>query len=619
MSVAVENLPREEGSLRSDRIRNVAIIAHVDHGKTTLVDGLLRQSGAFRDHQVVAERVLDSNDQERERGITIFSKNASVTYRDYLINIVDTPGHADFGGQVERVLGSVDGALLIVDAFEGTMAQTRFVLKKALELGLQIVVVINKIDRPGCEPYRALDQVFDLFVELDASDAQLDFAHVFASARNGTCRLEMSEPDTNLEPIFKLIVERIPAPSVGARPEPVMHVTSLDYSEYVGRLAVGRLRQGMLRVGQTVTHIGEQGVAKKVRITKILYPEGIKPKEIQEAVAGQIISVAGVPDFNIGDTLTGEEPALALPRIEVDPATIAMRFMVSESPFCGLDGGRFLTSNHLIERLEREALADVALRVERGGETGAFPVSGRGVLHLSVLIEKMRREGYEFLVGRPKVITREMDGVIMEPIETITVDVPEPYSGVVIEEINKRKGEMLDMVLDSGHVRLIYDIPARGLIGLRTRLLTLSKGYAVFQQLFKGYERLKASIPQRPTGVLISKERGQSVGYALWKLEDRGTMFIGPGVDVYPGMIVGEHSKAGDLVINVTKGKQLTNMRTHASDDAILLTPPRQLSLEECLEFLNDDECLEVTPKNLRLRKIILDENDRRRAESRAG
>ncbi len=604
--------------MTSDQIRNVAIIAHVDHGKTTLVDGLLKQSGAFRDNQVIAERVLDSNDQERERGITIFSKNASVRYDDFLINIVDTPGHADFGGQVERVLGSVDGALLIVDAFEGPMAQTRFVLQKALELGLRIVVVINKIDRPGCEPYKTLDKVFDLFVELDASDAQLDFPHVFASARNGTSRREMDQPDANLEPVFRLIVDQIPAPAVGPGAEPVMQITSLDYSEYTGRLAVGRLRQGTLRVNQTVTHIGAGGEQRKVRIQRIMYPEGVKPKEIPEAIAGQIISVAGVPDFTIGDTLSGEAEPVALPRIQVDPATISMRFMVSDSPFCGLDGGKFLTSNHLIERLEREALADVALKVERTQDTGAFQVSGRGVLHLSVLIEKMRREGYEFTVGRPRVITKHVDGVALEPIETITVDVPEACSGVVIEEINKRKGEMLDMQLEGANVRLQYDIPARGLIGLRTRLLTLSKGYGVFQQLFKGYERMRAAVPQRPTGVLISKERGQSVAYALWKLQDRGSMFIGPGVDVYPGMIVGESAKEGDLVVNVTKGKQLTNMRTHASDDAIMLTPPRQLSLEECLEFVNDDECVEVTPKHLRVRKILLDENARRRIEARA-
>ncbi|MBV8083888.1 MAG: translational GTPase TypA, partial [Chloroflexi bacterium] len=566
--------------LDSSRIRNVAIIAHVDHGKTTLVDGLLKQSGAFRENQVVEERVLDSNDQERERGITIFSKNASVWYGDYLINIVDTPGHADFGGQVERVLGSVDGALLIVDAFEGPMAQTRFVLKKALELGLRIIVVVNKIDRAGCEPYKTLDQVFDLFVELDASDEQLDFAHVFASARNGTARREMDQLDTNLEPIFRLIVERIPAPSIGHSPEAVMQITSLDYSEYTGRMAVGRLRQGTLKQNQMITHIDELGGQRKVRVQRILYPEGIKPKEIPEAVAGQIISIAGVPDFTIGDTLSAEVEPVALPRIHVDPATISMRFMVSDSPYCGVDGGRFLTSNHLFERLEREAMADVALRVERTQETGSFLVSGRGVLHLSVLIEKMRREGYEFTVGRPKVITKHENGVVMEPIETITVDVPEQYSGVVIEEINRRKGEMLDMRLDGGNVRLQYDIPARGLIGLRTRLMTLSKGYAVLQQLFKGYERLRASIPQRLTGALISKERGQSVGYALWKLQDRGEMFVGPGVDVYPGMIVGENSKDGDLVINVSKGKQLTNMRTHAADDAIVLTPPRQMSVE---------------------------------------
>ncbi|MGH2365406.1 MAG: translational GTPase TypA [Chloroflexota bacterium] len=602
-------------TLESANIRNVAIIAHVDHGKTTLVDGLLKQSGAFRDNQVVDERVLDSDDQERERGITIFSKNASVNYGEYLINIVDTPGHADFGGQVERVLGSVDGALLVVDAFEGVMAQTHFVLKKALELGLAVIVVVNKIDRPGGEPYRTLDQVFDLFVELGASDAQLDFAHVFASARNGTCRREMDQPDSNLSPIFQLIINRVPAPTVGDSPDPVMQITTLDYSDYVGRLAIGRLRQGTLRTNQMVTHLGADGSARRVRVTKIYYPDGIKQKEVDLAVAGQIISVSGVPDCTIGDTLSGEEPAVALPRISVDPPTISMRFMVSDSPFCGLDGGRFLTSNHVYERLQREALSDVALRVERTAETGAFLVSGRGVLHLSVLIETMRREGYEFTVGRPKVITRRINGHLHEPIETITVETPEGTSGPVIEEISKRRGEMTDMSVNGAQTRLRYDIPARGLIGLRSKLMSLTRGYAVFQQSFKGYEPIRGAIETRTTGALLSKERGPAVAYALWKLDDRGTMFITPGAEVYPGMIVGENAREGDLVVNVNRGKQLTNMRTHAADDAIVLTPPRLLSLEERLEFINDDECLEVTPKNLRMRKITLDEQQRRRQD----
>ncbi len=605
-------------SVESSHIRNVAIIAHVDHGKTTLVDVLLRQSGAFRDNQVVNERVMDSNDQERERGITIFSKNASVTFGDYLINIVDTPGHADFGGQVERVLGSVDGALLIVDAFEGVMAQTHFVLKKALDLGLAVIVVVNKIDRPGCEPYKTLDQVFDLFVELNASNEQLDFHHVFASARNGTCRKEMDQPDTNFAPLFQMIVDRIPAPTVGISHDPVMQITSLDYTEHVGRLAVGRLRQGSLKTNQTVTHLRADGTSSKVRVTKIFYPEGIKQKEIPEAIAGQIISLAGIPDFTIGDTISGEENPIALPRIEVDPPTIAMRFMVSDSPFCGMDGGKFLTSNHVYERLERETVSDVALHVEKTPETSSFLVSGRGVLHLSVLIEKMRREGYEFMVGRPKVINRRIDGRLMEPIETIIVDVPDAYSGPVIEEISRRKGEMVDMSVEGAQARLKYDIPARGLIGLRSKLMSLSKGYAVFQQTFKGYEPQRGVIETRATGALISKERGAAVAYALWKLDDRGAMFIGPGTDVYPGMIVGENARDGDLIVNVNRGKQLTNMRTHASDDALVLTPPRILSLEEGLEFINDDECLEVTPKNLRMRKIVLDEAQRRRSESSA-
>jgi GTP-binding protein len=599
--------------MKSSHIRNVAIIAHVDHGKTTLVDGLLRQSGVFREGSVMTERVMDSNDQERERGITILSKNASVNFKDYLINIVDTPGHADFGGQVERVLGTVDGALLIVDAWEGPMAQTRFVTKKALEMGLTLAVVINKIDRPGCEPHKALDKVFDLFGELGATHEQLDFGHIFASGRSGTCRREMTDPDSNFLPLFEMIVNRIPPPTIGTSPNPLLQITSLDFQEFMGRLAVGRLRQGSLKVNQSVTHINEAGQAKKVRVTKILFPEGVKLKEVDEAIAGQIVCLAGIPDFTLGDTLTGEDPPVALPRIKVDPPTISMRFSVNDSPFCGKDGGRFLTSNHIAERLEREAVADVALRVNKSLD-GAYIVSGRGVLHLSVLIEKMRRESYEFTVGRPRVITHEEDGVEMEPVETITIDVPENYSGAVIDEINKRKGEMKDMQLEGTQVKLVYDLPARGLIGLRSKLMSLSKGYAVFQQIFKGYEPMKGHIEQRPNGALICKERGVSVAYALWKLEERGTMFIGPQVDVYTGMIVGENNRGEDMVININKGKQLTNMRTTSSDEATILTPHRQLSLEEALEFINDDEALEITPKNIRIRKILLEENQRKRA-----
>ena len=599
--------------MKSSHIRNVAIIAHVDHGKTTMVDGLLRQSGVFREGSVMTERVMDSNDQERERGITILSKNASVQYKDYLINIVDTPGHADFGGQVERVLGTVDGALLIVDAWEGPMAQTRFVTKKALEMGLTLAVVINKIDRPGCEPHKALDKVFDLFGELGATNEQLDFGHIFASGRSGTCRREMTDPDSNFMPLFEMIVNRIPPPTIGNSPNPLLQITSLDFQEFMGRLAVGRLRQGSLKVNQTVTHINEQGQAKKVRVTKILFPEGVKLKEVDDAIAGQIVCLAGIPDFTLGDTLTGEDPPVALPRIKVDPPTISMRFSVNDSPFCGKDGGRFLTSNHIAERLEREAVSDVALRIAKSGD-GAYVVSGRGVLHLSVLIEKMRRESYEFTVGRPRVITHEEDGVEMEPVETITIDVPENYSGAVIDEINKRKGEMKDMQLDGTQVKLIYDLPSRGLIGLRSKLMSLSKGYAVFQQIFKGYEPMKGHIEQRPNGALICKERGVSVAYALWKLEERGTMFIGPQVDVYTGMIVGENNRSEDMVININKGKQLTNMRTTSSDEATVLTPHKQLSLEEALEFINDDEALEITPKNIRIRKIMLEENQRKRA-----
>jgi GTP-binding protein len=598
--------------MESSKIRNVAIIAHVDHGKTTLVDGLLKQSGAFRENQVISERVMDSNDQERERGITIFSKNASVVYKDTLINIVDTPGHADFGGQVERVLGTVDGALLIVDAFEGPMAQTRFVTKKALELGLTVSVVINKIDRPGCEPEKALDKVFDLFVDLGASDAQLDFKYVFAAGRNGTSRRRMDDPDSNFVPIFDLIVDSIPAPQVGTGDLPVLQITSLDFQEFLGRMAVGRIRQGKIVPNQIVTHINADGVAKKVRVTKILYPDGVKLKEIPVGIAGQIVSLCGIPDFTLGDTISGEENPVAIERIHVDPPTIAMRFWVNDSPFCGLDGGKFLTANHIAERLEREAVSDVALHVEKLDD-GAYRVAGRGVLHLSVIIEKMRREGYEFTVGRPRVLTQQIDGVEMEPVETITIHAPQDYAGMVIDEINKRRGEMLDMGIEGVMTRVVFDIPARGIIGLRTRLLSLSKGYAVFQQLFKGYEPMKGHIEQRPTGALISKERGSAAAYALWKLEDRGVMFIGHGEEVYPGMIVGENNRAEDMTINVIKGKQLTNMRTTSADEATTLTPHRQMSLEECLEFVNDDEAIECTPKNMRLRKIFLDENARKR------
>ncbi len=595
-------------------IRNVAIIAHVDHGKTTLVDGLLRQAGVFRVGQDIEERVMDSFDQERERGITIFSKNCSVQYKEYLINVVDTPGHADFGGQVERVLGSVEGALLIVDAFEGPMAQTRFVTMKALQLGLQIIVVVNKIDRPGCDPHGALDKVFDLFVDLKADPKQLDFRYIFASGREGYAIDQLEDEGRTLGPLFEAIVKHIPSPPESDSPDPLLLITSLDYSEYLGRLAVGKLRRGKLKVNQMVSHTREDGTVQKVRVQKILYPKGLAMGEIPEAITGQIISLSGIQNFTIGDTLSSAEKPEALPRIHVDPPTIAMRFMVNDGPLCGRDGGKFLTSNHIWERLEREALSDVALRIARTDEAGTFLVQGRGVLHISVLIERMRRDLFEFSVGRPQVITQEIDGQMMEPVESISVNVPDEYSGAVIEEISRRKGEMAHMQQEGGQVELRYDIPARGLIGLRTRLLSLSRGYAVFQQIFKGYEPIRGEIAERPTGSLISKESGLSVAYALWKLEDRGVLFIGPGEDVYPGMLVGEHSRPDDLTINVVRGKQLTNMRASGSDDNVTLTPHKKLSLEECLEFIRGDECVEITLKKYRLRKVILDPNARKRS-----
>lgn len=603
-----------------NKIRNIAIIAHVDHGKTTLVDQILKQCGTFHEGEEVNERVMDSGAIERERGITILSKNASVNYKGYHINIVDTPGHADFGGQVERVLGTVDGVLLIVDAFEGPMAQTRFVTQKALSLGLTPIVVINKIDRDGCNPHEALNKVFDLFCELDANEQQLDFSCVYASGRKGICRKEISDPDGDLRILMDLVIDKIPAPKGDPNAAPLLQISTLEYSSFLGRMAVGRVQQGTFKTGMTVAQSfmtdddSETPKVKNIRIQKILHYEGIQSLPIEEAGPGEIVQIAGLEMFDIGDTLSAVENPVHLPRIHIDPPTISMLFTVNTSPLAGKGGGKFLTGNNLAERLERAHMADPALLVEKADGASTFKVSGRGILHLTILIESMRRELYEFTIGSPQVIfQKDENGKLLEPIEKFKVEVPSEYSGPVIEELGRRKGEMIDMNTDENNrVTLEYKVPSRGLLGVRSKLLSLSKGYAVSQSLFLAFEPYKGDIPARTNGVLIAKEPGPAASYALSKLEDRGALFIPPATEVYPGMIIGEHNRTTDIIVNATKGKHLTNMRSKASDDNIQLTPYRRMTLEECVTFINDDECVEVTPQALRLRKITLDPHKRK-------
>ena len=598
-----------------NKIRNIAIIAHVDHGKTTLVDQILKQCGTFHEGEEVNERVMDSGAIERERGITILSKNASVNYKGYHINIVDTPGHADFGGQVERVLGTVDGVLLIVDAFEGPMAQTRFVTQKALSLGLTPIVVINKIDRDGCNPHNALNKVFDLFCELNATEEQLDFSCVYASGRKGICRKEVNDPDGDMRILMDLVIDKIPAPKGDPAAAPLLQISTLEYSSFLGRMAVGRVQQGTFKTGMTVAQsfVTDDDSAtpkvKNIRIQKILHYDGIQSIPINEAGPGEIIQIAGLEMFDIGDTLSSVDNPVHLPRIHIDPPTISMLFTVNTSPLAGKGGGKFLTGNNLAERLERAHMADPALLVEKAEGASTFKVSGRGILHLTILIESMRRELYEFTIGSPQVIfQKDENGKLLEPVEKFKVEVPSEYSGAVIEELGHRKGEMVDMLTDDNNrVALEYNIPSRGLLGIRSKLLSLTKGYAVSQSLFLDFEPYKGDIPARINGVLIAKEPGQAASYALSKLEDRGALFIPPATEVYPGMIIGEHNRTTDIIVNATKGKHLTNMRSKASDDNIQLTPYRRMTLEECVTFINDDECVEVTPQALRLRKITLD------------
>lgn len=588
-------------------IRNVAIIAHVDHGKTTLVDALLKQAGTFRENEHVDERVMDSNDLEKERGITILSKNTAVTYGDYKINIIDTPGHADFGGEVERVLEMVDGVLLLVDAFEGVMPQTRFVLRKALALNLKPIVVLNKIDRPGARPKEVVDEVIDLFFDLAANDEQLGFPVIYASGKQGTATLDLNTPGTDMTPIFETIINYIGAPKVEPDKPLQMLVSSIDYDNYVGRIAIGRVERGSITQGQSVAVCRKDGKIQNLKIGKLYTYQGLKKFEIESAPAGDIIAVMGIPDINIGETIADVNDPEPIPFVDIDEPTLTMTFSVNNGPFAGREG-EFVTSRHLRDRLMKELESNVSLRVEETDSPDSFKVSGRGELHLSVLIETMRREGFEFMVSRPSVIFKEIDGVKCEPIEELVIDVPDEFTGSVIEKLGTRKAEMTNMqVGDRGYTRLEFKIPARGLVGYRSEFLTDTKGNGIMNHVFMGYEPYKGEISPRTKGVLIAFETGKSITYGLYNAQERGTLFIGAGVDVYQGMIIGENPRPEDMEVNVCKEKHLTNTRASGSDDALRLVPPRQMSLEQAIEYIAEDELVEVTPKNIRLRKKILD------------
>jgi len=605
-------------------LRNIAIIAHVDHGKTTLVDKLLAQAGTFAAHQHVAERVLDSNDLERERGITIFAKNCALEYRGTHINIVDTPGHADFGGEVERVLSMVDGVLLLVDAVDGPMPQTRFVTRKALALGLQPIVVVNKVDRPGARPEWVVNQTFELFDELGASEAQLDFPVVYASALYGWAVTDVGEiPKSNetggdLRPLFETILSRVSAPSGNPDAPLQLQVSALDYSSYVGRLGIGRLRRGRLVAGQEVTVLHGERAPMRARVGQVLGFAGLERKPIEAAQAGDIVLVTGIDDLNIGTTLAAVDAPEALPLIAVDEPTLSMEFQVNTSPLAGRDG-KYVTSRNLRERLARELLTNVALRVEDTADTDVFTVYGRGELHLTILIENMRREGYELAVSRPRVVFRDRGGQRCEPFEQLTVDVEDAHQGAIMEALGVRRGELLHMESDGrGRTRLDYRIPARGLIGFQGEFMNLTRGTGLSSHIFDGYAAVKGEIPERRNGVLVSGEDGDAVAYALWKLQERGRMFVAPGERVYEGMVIGIHSRDNDLVVNPIKTKQLTNIRAAGKDDAILLTPPIPLTLEYAVEFIADDELVEVTPKSIRIRKRHLLAHERKRASREA-
>ncbi|EMR07646.1 Tyrosine phosphorylated protein A [Bhargavaea cecembensis DSE10] len=606
-------------NLRQD-LRNIAIIAHVDHGKTTLVDQLLKQSGIFRSNEHVDERAMDSNDIERERGITILAKNTAVQYHDIKINILDTPGHADFGGEVERILKMVDGVLLVVDSYEGTMPQTRFVLKKALEQNLKPIVVVNKIDKDAARPEEVVDEVLELFIELDANDEQLEFPVIYASGINGTASLSPDPADQgeNMQVLFESILENIPAPADN-REEPLQfQVSLLDYNDYVGRIGIGRVFRGTMHVGQQVVLMKNDGTLKNFRITKMSGFMGLKRVEIEEAYAGDLVAISGFEDIDVGETVCPVDHPEALPALHVDEPTLQMTFLVNNSPFAGREG-KWVTARKIEERLEQQLQTDVSLRVDPTDSPDAWIVSGRGELHLSILIENMRREGYELQVSKPEVIVREIDGVRCEPVERVQIDTPEEYTGSVIESLGERKGEMLDMVNNgNGQVRLVFNVPARGLIGYTTEFMTMTHGYGILNHTFDSYQPMqKGRIGGRHQGVLVSMDNGTASPYGILQVEDRGTIFVEPGTEVYAGMIVGEHSRDNDLTVNVTKVKHATNVRSATKDQTTTLKKPRIMSLEEALEYLSDDEYCEVTPKSIRLRKKLLDKNERERAAKR--
>lgn len=600
-----------EGLIAAENIRNIAIIAHVDHGKTTLVDCLLRQSGIFRENEAVRERVMDSNDLERERGITILAKNTAVMYGDIKINIVDTPGHADFGGEVERALSMVDGVLLVVDAFEGPMPQTKFVLRKALEAGLCPVVVVNKADRPDARPHEVIDEVFELFLELGASDRQLDFPVIYSSARDGWARREVDDDTNDMKPLFEAIVTHVAPPACTSDGPFQMLVANLEHDSYLGKYAVGRISRGCVRHGETIAVIRHDGSIDKGKIAKLFVYSGLKRLEVNSAGAGDVVAVAGLEEVNIGETLADAVSPEQLPVITIDEPTLTMTFMVNNSPFAGQDG-EYVTSRKLRERLFRELDSNVSLRVEDTESPDAFQVSGRGELHLSILIENMRREGYELQVSKPEVIYKTINGKLHEPIEHLVIDIPEDAMGQVIENLGRRKAEMINMTNSgSGDVRIEFNLPARGLIGFRSEFLTESRGRGTMHHTFSGYQPFKGDIKTRYNGALIAWETGEAVTYGMLQIEDRGTLFIEPGTKVYEGMIVGVHNRDKDLEVNVCKRKHLSNMRASGSDETVKLKEPRLMSLEEAIEFINDDELVEITPKNIRMRKKVLNKEDR--------
>lgn len=599
---------------KPEKIRNIAIIAHIDHGKTTLLDSLLRQSNIFRENQAVAERMMDSNDQEKERGITIYAKHTSVDFEDFKINIIDTPGHADFSGEVERILGMVNSVLLLVDAQDGPMPQTRFVLSKSLKMGLRPIVVLNKIDRPHADPDRVLNETFDLFAELGATDEQLDFRYCYASGLSGFAVHHLNDSRENMRPLFELIVSAVPAPSGSLEMPFLMQAATISYDDYVGRQACGRILDGSVKKGQPVIHINDNGVQTKCTITRIEGHLGLSKIEMNEAGVGDIVTLSGIPDVTIGDTLCDPREIQRLPPIRIDEPTISVDITVNSSPFVGR-AGKHVTMNKIRARLEREKRANISLRIEGSeSEQDKITVAGRGELHLSVLMETMRREGYEFSVSKPRVIIKEVDGVKQEPIERVHIEVPEEFSGAVIEELSKRRGEMQHLhTNEHGITKIEFLLPTRGLMGYRNEFLTLSRGLGILTSIFEEFAPMKGAIPGRTRGVFISIGPGKTSGYACFNLQDRGVLFTTPGDEVYEGMIVGEHSRENDLVVNVTKGKQLTNVRAAGSDENIILTPPRKFTLETSIDYIQDDELIEVTPDSIRMRKRYLTENERKR------